>query len=300
MKIDHLWKIDLNLLVILDVLLKERSVTRAAEQLHLTPSAVSHALKRLRELFDDELLVRDGRRMAPTVRARALSETLPRALGQLAQTLAAPEPFLPATSTRTFRLAAPDFIAPVVLQEIGNAAPQVRVEWMPPSPTAVRELSQGQCDALIGPTMIKNEGLRGQMLGEWPWMVFGRKGHPAFSQWSLEAWAAYSHLQVGTSVIGGQGPVEQRLSELGVERQVGAVVPYFAMAAPTVAQTDLLITVPSVSMSYAQRVYGLERREVPFDLPSVKLALFRSATAGEEQGARWFLEQIKSACEGLE
>ena len=74
---EQLREIDLNQLVVLDVLLQERSVTLAAQRLHLTPSAVSHALKRLRELFDDELLVRDGRRMSPTVRAQELSETIP-------------------------------------------------------------------------------------------------------------------------------------------------------------------------------------------------------------------------------
>ena len=105
--------IDLNLLVVLEVLLRERSVTQAADRLDLTPSAVSHALRRLRDLFDDELLLRDGRRMRPTVRAEALAETLPRVLDQVARTIAAPEPFTPATSTRTFRLAAPDFVAPL-------------------------------------------------------------------------------------------------------------------------------------------------------------------------------------------
>ncbi len=126
----QLKQMDLNLLIVLDVLLQERSVTRTAGLLHLTPSAVSHALKRLRDLFSDELLVRDGRRMRPTVRAEGLAETLPRVLQQLERTIAGPEPFRPGTSTRTFRLAAPDFIAPLVpslLQEVGNAAPGVRI-----------------------------------------------------------------------------------------------------------------------------------------------------------------------------
>ena len=160
MRPEQLSEVDLNLLVVLDVLLQERSVTRAAHRLHLTPSAVSHALNRLRELFDDELLIRDGRRMSPTVRARELGESLPRALSQLAQTLTAPKPFIPATSNRTFRLAAPDFIAPMVLKEVGKAAPQVKVEWVSSSPTAVQKLTQGRYDGLIAPRAFKNEGLR--------------------------------------------------------------------------------------------------------------------------------------------
>ena len=291
--------IDLNLLVMLDVLLQERSVSRASQRLHLTPSAVSHALRRLRKLFDDELLVRDGRRMIPTVRAQELTESLPRALRHLAGTLVSPEPFNFATSRRTFRMAAPDFVAPLVFSEVGKMAPEVRVEWVPTSPTAVRELTQGHYDALIAPSALKDEGLRGTPVGECAWRVFGRSGHPAFKSWSLKAWAAYPHLQIGTSIILGQGPIDQRVSELGVVRRVGAVVPYFSMAASVVAETDLLLTVPSMSMESTRERYALDYRKVPFELPRMTISVFRSATNGDEPGVRWFLDRIKSACSRL-
>ena len=291
--------IDLNLLVILDVLLQEQSVSRAARRLHLTPSAVSHALRRLRKLFDDELLVRDGRRMNPTLRAEELSESLPRALQQVAGTLISPEPFNPSTSRRIFRLAAPDFLAPIVLSEVGRMAPEVRVEWVPTSATAARELTQGHYDALIASSAFKDEGLRGTPIGECAWSVYARSGHPAFENWSLEAWAAYPHLQIGTSVMRGQGPIDQRLSELGVSRRVGAVVPYFSMAASVVAETDLLLTVPSMSIESTRERYNLDHREVPFELPRMTISVFRSATNGAEPGARWFVERIESACRRL-
>lgn len=131
--------IDLNLLVTLDVLLQEQSISRSAQRLHITPSAVSHALGRLRKLFDDELLVRDGRHMILTVRAQELSESLPRGLKHLARTLEASEAFDFATSTRTFRLVAPDFVAPSVISEVGRVAPRVRVEWISSLPTAAHE-----------------------------------------------------------------------------------------------------------------------------------------------------------------
>ncbi len=290
--------IDLNLLVVLDVLLEDRSVTRAADRLHLTPSAVSHALRRLRELFDDELLVRDGRRMRPTVRAEGLAESLPRVLQQLARTIAAPEPFRPAGSTRTFRLSAPDFIAPLLpalLKEVRNAAAGVRVELAPYSSAAIRELAEGRYDALIAPDGIRNEGLRDQSLGSWPWTVYGRKDHPAFANWCLEEWAAYPHLRVRTSVGRGQGPVDQQASQLGIRRVVGAVVPHFSMAAPILAQTDLLLTVPSVAMGSTVAAYQLDQRVIPFDLPPMGLSVFRSAAEGDEPGVRWFLERVEAA-----
>jgi DNA-binding transcriptional LysR family regulator len=294
----QLRQLDLNLLVVLDVLLRERSVTRAAQHLHLTPSAVSHALKRLRAQFDDELLIRDGRRMRPTVRAEGLAETLPRALGHLARTLAESEPFQATTSTRTFRLAAPDFIAPLLpllLHEVGRSAPGVRVELAPFSRTAVRELTEGRHDALIAPSAIQNEGLRSEPLGSWSWGVFGRAGHPAFADWSVEAWAAHPHLQIRTSVLRGKGPIDQKVAKLGIQRVVGAVVPHFSMAGPILAQTDLLLTVPSMILGSAAAAYGLDRREVPFEIHPMPLSLFRSAAEGDEPGVRWFLDRVAVA-----
>ena len=295
----QLQSVDLNLLVVLDVLLQERSVSRAAARLHRTPSAVSHALGRLRTLLGDELLVRDGRRMSPTRRALELSDALPRALGQLASTLTPPEPFCPTSSQRVFRLVAPDFLAPPVLNRISTVAPGVRIEWSHPSPSSVHELIQGRCDALVASHAYHHEGLRAHVVGSFAWQVFGRSGHPAFSSWSETSWTASPHLQVGTSVLRGQGPIDQRLQALGLERRVAAVVPHFSMAAAVVAQTDYLLTLPSMTLHGAADAYGLERRALPFELPPMRLSMFRSATDGDEAGVQWLLSQIAWSCERL-
>ncbi|MEM7337198.1 MAG: LysR substrate-binding domain-containing protein [Actinomycetota bacterium] len=292
--------VDLNLLVMLDALLTERSVTRAAEQLNLTPSAVSHGLKRLRELLGDELLVRDGRRMRPTVRAEQLAETLPRLLHQVARALEPPEPFRPATSSRTFRLAAPDFIAPLVpclLRAVHAEAPGVRVELEPYSRSVIRDLADGRYDALVGSSGVQSDDLRAEPLGSWPWAVYARAGHPAFEDWSVEAWSAYPHLQVRPTIAQGhgKGPTDQRAAELGIPRFVHAVVPHFSMAAPVLAQTDHLLTIPSVAMGDAASAYNLDRRDPPFDLEPLELSLFRSAADGDEPSVRWFRDCVKAA-----
>ncbi len=291
----QLREVDLNLLVVLDALLREQSVTRAAERLKLTPSAVSHALKRLRELLDDELLLRDGRQMRPTVRAQGLAETLPRLLRQVARTIEPPQPFIAATSDRTFRLAAPDFIAPLVpclLRDIHTEAPAVRVELEPYSASAARDLADGRYDALVGSGGMQSDDLRATPLGSWPWAVYARAGHPAFDDWSVTAWSAYPHLQVRPIGFAGQGPTDQRTAELGIRRIVQAVVPHFSMAAPVLAQTDLLLTVPWVTMGDTAAAYDLDHRELPFDLAPLELSLFRSAAEGDEPGVRWFLERV--------
>lgn len=294
--------VDLNLLVVLDVLLTERSVTHAADRLDLTPSAVSHALRRLRELFDDELLLRDGRRMRPTVRAEGLAETLPRVLQQVARLVTVPESFAPATSTRTFRLVAPDFIAPALptlLHDVQREAPGVRVELAPYTSAAARDLAEGRFDALIAPDARRNDDIRAEPLGAWPWSVFGREGHPAFVEWSLAAWAAHPHLRVHVSGVPGRSPVDRKATELGIDREFGATVPNFSVAAQILAQTDLLLTVPSVAMANAAAAFRLDRRELPMDLPDMRFSLFRSAVGGNEPGVHWFCERVTTAFGGL-
>lgn len=284
-------KIDLNLLVVLDVLLREKSVKRTADRLNLTSSAVSHALKRLRLLFDNELLVRDGRRMVPTVRGQGLAETLPPLLAQVEHALATPAPFDPATSTRSFRLAAPDFISPLLphlLKVISEEAPGVSLELAAFSPTAALDLNQGRYDAVIAPSFRQTDEVRGVELGSWPWVTFGRKDHPGLVDWSLENWAKFPHLQVSASSPSGRNPIDLAASKLGVTRNIGAVVPYFSMAAPIISETNMLLTVPSVAMRDSAEVYGLAERDLPFDMPPITLSLFHSAKFGDEPEIRWF------------
>ncbi len=295
-------KIDLNLLVVLDVLLREKSVARTAERLSLTSSAVSHALKRLRLLFDNELLVRDGRRMVPTARGQSLAESLPSLLGQVEQTLAAPEPFDPSTSSRIFRLVAPDFVAPLLphlLKRVSEEAPGVSVELTAYSPAVAVDMTQGRYDALIAPSFKKKDDLRGVPIGSWPWQVYGRKTHPAFADWSLEAWWKYPHLQISASSPSGRSPIDRMALEKGVTRRIGAVLTQFSMAAPILARTDMLLSVPSVAMDDAAKVYGLAKRDLPIDLKPLELTLFRSATSGDQPEIRWFLEHVAAAAKVL-
>ena len=97
------------------------------------------------------------------------------------------------------------------------------------------------------------------------WSVYGRLGHPAFREWSTLSWCSYPHLQIGTAAVRGRGPIDQKISDLGLTRRVGAVIPYFAMASSILAETDMLLTVPSMSMKNDQHTAQLEQREVPFE-----------------------------------
>lgn len=291
----HLWATDLNLLVILDVLLREQSVTRAARRLGRTQSAVSHALGRLRDLLGDELLIRDGRRMRLTARAAILAVQLPRTLDQVRRTLAPPEIFDASASTRTFRLAAPDFavaLLPPLLQRFAVEAPHARIELVGAGPGMIRDLADGRCDAVIGPESLAGEGVRSERLWVMDWAVFMRRDHPARRCWSLDAWAAAPHLQIRTA--GGDGPVDQAAQRLGIRRSVAAVLPGFAPAPAILVRTDLLLTVPRLALEEAAEPFSLHACPAPLPLPPMSLALHRDAALGDEPGVRWFLDQIRS------
>ncbi len=161
-------------------------------------------------------------------------------------------------------------------------------------------MAEGRFDGLVAPDAVENESVRGVPLGEWPWAVYARRGHPAFSRWSRKKWAAYPHLQVRTSTLRGNGPIDSLAAREGIERVIGAVVPHFCLAAPVLAQTDLLLTVPSMAIGGAADAYNLDSRAAPFDLPPVRLSLFRSATVGDEPAVRWFLERVVEASAQLE
>ena len=288
----HLWNMDLNLLVVLDALLREQSVTNAAAELHRTQSAISHALSRLRDLFDDELLVRDGRRMRPTARGQALAESLPRVLDLLARTLDEPETFDPSAANRTFRLAAPDFVGailPSLLRVICDQAPRAVVELVSVDRSAPRDVAEGRYDGLVAPLGLDHEGLRVTPIGQSLWRVFGRTGHPAFEAWSLDAWQAWPHLKIRTSPTG-EGPVDGAAAARGVSRTVGAVLSTFAIATEVLASTDLLLTVPDMAIPHEEP--RLARQDSPLDLAPMALGVYRSAVAGAEPGVRWFLEQV--------
>ncbi|PML80398.1 LysR family transcriptional regulator [Enterovibrio norvegicus] len=286
--------IDLNLLVVFDVMLSERNVARAAEKLNLTPSAVSHALRRLREQLNDELFVRDGRKMIATARALRIGESLPRLLKQIELTLTEQKEFNPQETPRTFRLSAPDFIAPILPQLLVELAttPNIKLQLVPFSSSAVQDLINGSTDILIASNAIKENGVIAGQLGCWPWLVFGRENHPAFEQWSIERWANYPHLKVGTDVVKGDGPIDQLAAKRGIDRTISTVIPSFLMAPAILADTDMLLTVPSLAIDDRHFAFNLENRAAPFDIPALTLSVYRSALVADDPGIQWMIDKV--------
>ncbi len=189
-------RFDLNLLVVFDILMIERSVTRAAERLGRTQSAVSHSLSRLREQFGDPLLIKGGVRMQPTAFAIDLIEQARPMLGGIQRVLTPQHVFDPANSRRVFRLAAPDFMRTLfadLLLRLHSEAPLAAIEWTAPREPTLLDVAEGLIDVAIVPTELRwPHGVGGEAVGALGWRCFGRRAHPAFSKWGRQSWARLS------------------------------------------------------------------------------------------------------------
>ena len=178
-------RFDLNLLVALNALLEEGSVTRAARRLNLSQPAISSALKRLREAFNDDLLVANGKRMVPTPHALSLAPLVAEALVSMQSLLASSTLFDPANSQRIFRIAASDYVTTVViiplLRDLAVAAPSVRIELTPPSAATANGMERGAIDLIISPEQFQDRGHPHDLLFEERHVILGCRDNPIFA-----------------------------------------------------------------------------------------------------------------------
>ncbi len=245
---ENLRGVDLNLLVILDALLRERSVTRAAKRLSMTQPAVSHALGRLRDLFDDALLARKGRGMTLTPRAEALADPLARVLADVRR-LASTEDAVPLERIeRTLRLSMIDLamttLLPSLLGVLGREAPGLTIaclEWTT-ADQEIERLARGDVDLVLTGLGAGPTELRRVALGHVGFVGIARRGHPMFRE---KRPRPERQRFVMVSASGRtRGPLDGALAEQGRARRVVASVPQYTAVPPLVASTDLIAYVP--------------------------------------------------------
>lgn len=290
-------RLDLNLLVVLDELLKQRSVSRTAARIGRTQSATSHALARLREQLDDPLLVRVGDGMQPTPRAEALREPLARTLRVLARVLGERPQFEAESSTRVFTLAGPDFLAaqvPELLAALRERVPHARLELRGPGPRMFTELVDAQLDLVLAPPPTRSiPGVHSESLAELDWVVFARRGHPRTRRWGLRAWLRCEHIQIRTRAA--QGPVDAATQAAGHDRQVSAWLPSFQAAAPLVAGSDLILTAPAQVLGSLVERYELQVLRCPIELAPIPLALHFAASLARDEALGLFRAAVGEA-----
>jgi len=289
-------RFDLNLLVVLEVLMAERSVTRAAERLGRTQSAVSHSLSRLREQLGDPLLLKGAGRMQPTAFALEFMEQARPILQSMRRVLSPRRAFDPATSRRLFRFAAPDFartLFTALLARVRAEAPGVAVEWTNSRDPMLLEIAEGQIDVAIAPAELRlPEGVTGERIGALKWGCFARRGHPAFRKWGPREWSRWPHVavRVGDSLA---SPVNTAAAAAGLERTITGWVPHFSAIAPVLGDSDLLATLPSVAMFDTLRQYGLATRHVPFSIDPLPHAMLWSAGRSNDPEIAWLRDRLR-------
>jgi DNA-binding transcriptional LysR family regulator len=289
-------RFDLNLLVVFEVLMAERSVTRAAERLGRTQSAVSHSLSRLRDQLGDQLLLKGGRHMQPTPFALEFIDQARPILRNIQRVLSPRHRFDPMTSRRMFRLSAPDFALTLftrLLARLRSEAPGVSIEWTALRNSILLEVAEGQIDVAIAPAPARlSEGITADVIGALTWRCFARRGHPAFRRWGRKAWSRWPHVvvRVGTRV---ENPVNAAAAAAGLARTIAGWVPNFAAIAPVLSASDLLATLPALAMSDMLEHYTLESREVPFPLDPMPHAMLWANARGNDPDIRWLRSRLE-------
>jgi len=289
-------RFDLNLLAVFEILMDERSVTRAAQRLGRTQSAVSHALARLRRQLGDPLLIKGGRLMQPTAFAVDFLEQARPVLQSMRRLLAPRRAFDPARSRRLFRVAAPDFAAgffTALLARVRSEAPGVAIEWTGLREPMLLRIAETELDLAVAPAgLALPTGIAEQAIGALTWRCFARRGHPALRHWGRKEWSRWPHVvvRVGDSLA---SPVEAAAGAAGLARNIAAWVPHFSAIAPVLEASDMLATLPAAAMQTALPRHRLDSRPVPFFIAPLPHALLWSESRAGDPEIAWLLGQVR-------
>lgn len=286
---------DLNLLLALDVLLEERSATRAAGRLGVTQSAVSRMLARLRAAFRDPLFVRTTRGLVPTRRALELAGPLRTAVRDLERLLAERAAFDPSAARRAFRIAAADYAQVVVLAplfaRLAREAPHVDVEVRQPSADSERDLEAGRLDLLLMPRQPSGPAIVWTPLREAAYSCLVWSRHPR-RRLDRAGFAAMAHVLVTPRERPGGGVVDTVLAEHGLARRVAVRVPTFLMVPYLLVGTDRIATVPTGIATELARRHPLRVLRPPIDVPPFTLCQAWHEVHRNDPAHRWLREAV--------
>lgn len=295
---------DMNLLRVLDALLREGSTTRAADRVGLSQPAVSAALSRLRAALGDPLFVRQGQGLVPTERARSLAGTLDRILTEVGSLIAAPKAVDPATLTRDFRLSGTDFFADTLLphlaQRLTEAAPGVRVQALDLIRDAhIDALEREQIDFVMMPKRAMPSWVVQRPMFICDFVVIARRDHPRFRSAGIAPGTTVPlslFCDLGHVLISPEGRFSARgddaLKAAGHSRRVVMTMPYFTGALRTVAGSDLISLMPRQYAEMMAEQAGLETYRSPVPVDPVTLALSWHRRLDADAAHRWMRGEI--------
>lgn len=289
-------RLDLNLLVALDALIEDRSVSTAARRLFLSQPALSGALNRLREYFDDDLLVQSGRNMVLTAKAEALRAPVREALMLIRARITTPALFDPATSERQFTLAASDYAFDVVvaetMQRAAMLAPGVSFEMVLPDRLATERLERGEIDLFITISTHMMEGHPTRPLWGDEHAVVCWSGSAHRDGLSADAFLKAQH------VVAYFGPeripafTETFFTQQGLDRDIAVRLPFFSALPHAIIGTERLATIYRRHAEFFARALPITIHKPPIALPDVVEAVQWHRSRDKDAGLRWLIDLL--------
>ncbi|ELY5802751.1 LysR family transcriptional regulator [Cronobacter sakazakii] len=291
-------RLDLNLLPVFDAIYRHRSVRKAADELAMSTSALSHALSRLRTTLNDPLFYREGHRMCPSVYATQLAPSIASALKFLNQELTSQPEFDPASSTECLQIAITDFTAfcifPALMHRLQRDAPGLRFElrYLPHSP-ALNELLAGEMDLALG--FSAPEDIRHAELDEINWLEddYVVISSARRAQLTFEDYLAARHVVV-TPWNEKQGVLDSQLEKMGYTRHIALKTPSMLGAPFIVAESDLLMALPRFAAQKLLPATNLRIFELPFEVPSFEVKIYSHQRSGKRGATDWLKRVLQA------
>ncbi|MEM1348763.1 MAG: LysR family transcriptional regulator [Myxococcota bacterium] len=294
----NLSSVDLNLLVYLDALLIECHVTKAGRRMGLSQSAMSRALGRLRDLFEDELLIKSAHGMTPTPLAKKLKPHVAQILRDIDGLLEGSRPFDPTTDERTFTLIADEYanaaLVPSLMARIQSRAPRVQLrarslddDFSPDS------FVRHGVDVAIGSSIGRADDLVNEVLLQERFVCVVRAGHPLAENLTLDAYLRAGHVRVATIAQEEGHPVDHALSQKDRTRDVRTVVPHVLMTPSILQTTDLIATLPSRLASLVASQGSLTVTALPLKLAGFDVSMLWHKRFDEDDASRWLRSLLR-------
>ncbi len=290
----NLSAVNLNLLVHLDALIEEANVTRAAKREGVTQSAMSHSLQKLREIFDDPILIRHGARNELSSGARALQQPLRKALLDVQRIVRDAGRFDPRTAERLFQCACPDFLSVLLMPKVAarllRRAPGMNVEIIPNQPLRYTYLLEtGEIDFALGGVLPAAPGIRRMKLYTESLVCAVRKGHPRVKNRRVtpEQYARLGHCLITVGESRTPTWVDDKLRRLGLHRRIVLRTRSFLAAPQLVSQSDLILTASRRLCEYMAKHFDLDLLEFPLEPISFDEELLWHERSDDDPGHRW-------------
>jgi LysR family transcriptional regulator, nod-box dependent transcriptional activator len=298
-------KLDLNLLVALDVLLQERGVSLAADRLHLSQSATSGVLSRLRDYFKDDLLVQCGRSMELTPRAEKLVEPVRAVLEQIRETILVAEPFEPATSDRTLAIMATDYVVEILLRPAiiacATEAPGISFELVPIVEQPVAALLRGRADLLISIDNVISAEHPSALLYTEDFVIVGWRENPALAEpMTLETYQQLGHVAVrfGQNTLSYEANAAGRLGSN--MRRVEVVTPNFMSVGGLLVGTQRIATLHRLLALRMAEYLPLKLMELPFEMLQVREIAQWPSRRANDPAIAWLVDRLKQIAKQLQ